>query len=372
MKRNVVLSMLLLVPFLVFAQRLNSKGQKMVSRLSMTVKEINNNIKLDWVSWDITFMYDPKGNLIGLDKEFTDEGATYTEKYRLDETSKQKKIRATVYKNGELLPHNKILIEPNVCRIEDYVTYDGNTIVHFNKDVHFYHNNALGICRTEKERFLGISLADTKWEVETFFKRLDYTRKSSIETWIERDCGFVDKLNERYATKDSIIYLTCRHFGDMMNSTISMNHTFIDGNMQNQYWADEKGNVLRENIYSDRLNDTNLEFYGFTQIGTYPLIVYRNVEWATEWMRTRSKNLMLMEERRYKKGKNYEMWLKENHPARYESEMQTMYKDWKAMCKAKWDYVFDENDNIKQITVYYNTGSFGEILKYVIDLEYAK
>ena len=338
-----------------FSQKMNGKGQKMVKSLTVRFFASNGELVESW-NRDILYIYNEKNELVGVNNTYKEQGNIYIEKYeKVTEPQGVSVIYGCIYKNNKLLPKNKIKIGFKF-RIYDYPMDDYT----MRKETYRYYTSRVTqkIYRVERNEYGTFRDDDSMDYSYNRFKEDDYSKKAPHLSYDEVDYGFTNSLLPIYVTKDGTKY-----YKSSVEPENVTELSFINGDMQNclEVWDDE---IRCENVYSDRENDTNIEFYGFSR-GGFVGSPYANIEWSTEWMQTQSRHLLLMEARNYRFGKSKEEWVKEKYPDRY----NVAYKSETSLCKAKWDYRFDSSGNIKQILVH-RYGNILEKWECVIDIDY--
>ncbi len=330
-----VLSLLLFSPS--FAQRRNARGLKMVKTLNLRWYDYDGEPIFQWLCWNIRYYYDENGKLIGLDKKWTEKGSHCKEEYRLDSTNLDRKgnptrVIGTTYKDGKVMPLHKIQLSLDKhYRIEEYPVYQNGEILYIGKKVHIYNTSGKvyhTYVKTFSERvYEQMNLPET---MRRFQSDVDFSKRDPGLSDYERDLGFTRDSPRYLFTKDKVCNEEWRD-NDLFEHRFIV---FIDGNMQDLRYVNAR---RMYNEYLERENDTNVEFYGFGKMTEIPSS-YKNIEWSTEWLKTRSKNLLSMEGR------------------------------WGKSFDGKWEYVFDNQNNIRQIVIWVD--AIAKKNKCVIDIEY--
>ena len=316
------------------AQRTNRNGLKMVSRLTIETSHVTNTqvSRREVYCWDVEYLYDDNGSLIGINKGFEDNGNAYEERYRVGDPIVMRNgrkrmndtVKVAIYKNGKFVPNSKIRLLRGGYRLEDYAVYENNSdeVAFWQKNLYRYRTNKLGVYQIEFKEFSSFELSNERRK-SWYNSMIDKASEGDLSRYTDHlgDFGkmtdFVGMYDE-YVTKDGKCYFS--RIND--DAWCVRNMTFINGNMQPGARNDIK--------YSDRINDTNIEFYGFAHLTEGPSY-YANIEWSTEWLKTRSKNLILSE-------KN----------------------------ECEWEYTFDAKGNLREIRI----DSYNHHNRIVINVQY--
>ena len=312
------------------AQKLNSDGLKMVSRVNVKWYT-REGIPWEGLTHDVYYQYDNEGKLIGVDNKFKSGKDSYVEQYRKEGNE----IKYVKIKNGKADPYDTmrfILDKDGLIRykIYDYAVYENNlsAVYGFFRYICHYEYSHSKPKRTDFNKYykyqkslkeLGARIAEG-WELSEI-RRYDS---------MERACGMKEELH-LYVDENGGIYRPEEHEEGANTRT----YDYIDGN-----WYHGNSFVSIRNAYSDRLNDTNIEFSGLANITLND--PSRHVEWSTEWINARSKNLILFEKKR-----------KNSNGA-----------------KTKYDYLFDLYGNLIQIKATRTEGGPNYGVYCIMDIEY--
>lgn len=289
------------------AQKLNSDGLKMVSRVN--VKWYTRE-GIPWEGWthDVYYQYDNEGKLIGVDNKFKSGKDSYVEQYRKGGNE----IKYVKVKNGKVTPYDTmkfILGKDGLIRykIYDYAVYENDfSAVHaFFRYICQYEYSHSKPKKTDFNEYYKyqISLKELGALIAEGRELLEIRRYESME----RACGMKRELHF-YVDENGSIYCPEEYYEGANTRT----YNYVDGN-----WYHGKSFTYEKNVYSNRLNDTNIEFSGFAN--TILNEPSRHVEWSTEWINARSKNLILFEKKK------------------------------KTSAKTTYDYLFDLYGNLIQI-----------------------
>ena len=292
-----------------FSQRKNANGYKLVKSVSVQWHE-KDGTAMESVSSDYSFQYDDAGALIGIVRKFKDGRDNFTENFKKE----GKQITCTVLKNGKAIPKyslefgtdNKGKIE---FRKEVYPVYDDvsggiasmNMLVSWYRaggvDVRAYYlTDEEGSAENIKDYGKGnTEIAERKWGMYGFYS-----------VYLSKEGKIIEI--DRTSTKEWVL---SSWDGDLYPMRI---------------WSDKDVKYMqRATEYSDKVNDTNINFYGFSDQNLDS--PFRNAELLTEWSTYRSKHLMLREG----------VWGKDkNGNDRY---------------KKSWEYSYDDNGNICEIKI---------------------
>ena len=291
------------------AQRRNANGYKLVKSLSVRWHEQDGTI-MEFLSSDYAFRYDEQGALTGLLRTFWDGKDTFTEDFQKD----GRQITCTVLKNGKAIPKyslefgtsNKGKIE---YRKEIYPVYDDidGSIASIKMLVTWYRSRGVDM--------RSFWLTD---EVGNAEKIKEYGEgNTELE---ERKWGLYRHYSVYLSKEGKIIEIDP---SDTKENPLSS----WDGDLYpRRITSDEDVRIMqRMTEYSDKVNDTNINFYGFSD--QYINTPFRNAELLTEWSMYRSKHLKLKEGR----------WGKDkNGNDRYEKS---------------WEYTYDGSNNITGIKI---------------------
>ncbi len=291
------------------AQRRNSNGYKLVKTVSVNWHEKDGTF-MESVSSDYTFQYDEAGTLIGIVRKFKDGKDHFMENFKKE----GKQIICTVLRNGKAIPKyslefgmtNKGKIE---FRKEVYPVYDdiSGGIASMNMLVSWYRAGGVDIrayyltdeegnAENIKDYGKGnTEITERKWGMSGFYS-----------VYLSKEGKIIEI--DRTSTKEWVL---SSWGGDLYSRRI---------------WSDEDVKFMQRYYeYSDKVNDTNINFYGFSD--HYLDSPFRNAELLTEWGVYRSKHLMLKEGR----------WGKDNNGNdRYHKS---------------WEYSYDGNNNITEIKI---------------------
>lgn len=325
---NMLILLLFLLPLTVSAQRRNTEGLKLVKRVD--VKWYTKEGKL-WEGWthDVYYYYDNVGRLNGIDNKFKDGNDFYVEQYRKEGNEikyvKLKNGKADLYDTMRFILNRDGLIR---YKIYDYAIYenDFSAISSFCRYICQYDYSRSKPIRTDYNIYYKSQIP-----LEQIAKNVaDGSEFSSLRTngTMERACGMKKELR-LYMDDDGSIYTPEVH--NEPYNTRGYNYT--NGN-----WYKKKTFLTEKNVYSERLNDTNVEFFGFGNLSLNEPSRY--VEWSTEWINSRSKNLILFED----KGKK--------------------------SAKTQFDYRFDMNGNIVQVKATKTEGGPNYGVYCIMDVEY--
>lgn len=277
MNKTICLVISILVSSVVFSQRRNNLGLKMVQNLHITWTNYEHEY-LDWLSWDIDFYYGDDGKLSGIDKKSVDDGTVFFEQYRRVGDS----IKYTLYKNGKIQTDKKVKFDydsrSNTIRkrVTDWpVYYDDGEIAYWEKNIYNYSRYKMR-CTVYKNYNEKIDSIDRR-----IAKSLAIRYSSGLQD-LDLSIGDLDELVSFVIGKDGYIY--------HINRDIISRYTYINGNMQIGIVQDYD-RFYKRIIYLDRKNDTNLEFYPLSRVFILSSC-YENIECITEWVNLHSKNLI--------------------------------------------------------------------------------
>ena len=323
--RFIVLILFITFMGVCYAQKRNLNGYKLVKSVSVHWYE-KEGTPMEFISSDYSLSYDETGTLIGLIRKFKDKKDVFTENFKKE----GKQISCTVLKNGKTIPiyrlefgtDNKGKIE---YRKEVYPVYDdvSSNIATMNMLITWYKKRGVDV--------RAFYLTDEEGNAEAI---KEYGKgRVEIEEW---KWGLAQHYSV-YLSKD--------------NKIIEIDHTDTkewpisswNGNLYSRsITSDDDVSIMqRMTEYSDKINDTNINFYGFSD--QYLDSPFRNAELLTEWGIYRSKHLMLKEGRR---GKD------KNGNDRYHKS---------------WEYSYDRNNNITEIRIV-DKSSFNRYC--IVKLEY--
>lgn len=291
------------------AQRRNAKGYKLVKTVSVNWFE-KDGTAMDFLSSNYSFQYDDVGVLVGIVRKFKDGKEHFTENFKKE----GKQITCTVLKNGKAIPKYSLEFGTNnkgkiVFRKETYPVYDdiSGGIASMKMLVSWYKTGGVDM--------RAYYLTDVEGNAENI---KDYGKKNvESEEW---KWGLYQHYSVYLSKEGKIIEI------DPTFSTEKVLSSWNGDLYPRRIWSDEDVKYMQRYYeYSDKLNDTNINFYGFSD--QHLDSPFRNAELLTEWGVYRSKHLML------KEG----VWGKDkNGNDRY-------HKSWK--------YFYDSNGNITEIKI---------------------
>lgn len=285
-----------------FAQRLNARGEKLVKSVSVHWYDEDGTFKKS-ISSDYSFDYDETGVLIGMARKFKDGKDVFTENFKKE----NKRIICTVLKNGKTIPnynlelglslalHKREIIE---FRKEVYPVYDDDGSI-FSTDmlVTWYKNGCIDV--------RAFYLTDVEGNAENIKEYGDKNVDMDERKW------GLGKLYSVYLSKDDKIIEI-----DDTNTQEWAISSWKGDLYPRRITSDEDISIMQIGTkYSDKINDTNINFYGFSD--HYSNTPFRNAELLTEWSRYRSKHLVLKED--------------------YNKKL--------------WEYTYDVNNNISEIKI---------------------
>lgn len=334
-----------------YAQRRNKGGFKMVSHVAVRWY-MKDGQEFKEMARDVNYHYDDSGKLIGIDDTDHIGSTTFTAKYRLRD---DRTVLGRIYRDGTLVKHDSIvlyLFYP-FRRVHDYAVGVGEVkYPTHQRDVMSvsWHGN-IQIC--QKDEYLLVEDV-TPNNLSEINKAVSDEMESLVKNKYRRhDCS------DLYPFESTVVYSFDKdgrmwwRWSNVPGKT-STRYVFIDGDMQNNLSTSLLSNYIKGreddyfciNEYTERLNDTNIEFYGLCRY--YSIGCWSSMpEYSTEWCRTKSLHLPKYMERKYKNGRKYMAEMKENNPAKWEERYGKKPLD----CAMKWDYTFDSNDNIVRIDV---------------------
>lgn len=286
-----VLFSLLLLSLSVNAQRRNSNGLKMVKRVNIKWYYQDNSPMEGW-SHDVWYYYNEEGKLIGLDNKFSEDGDFYVEKYRKE----GKELKYSKIKNGKVDPYDTMKF---ILGYHDLIEYKIHDYAVWENDFSDIADRMRYICQYQYDNG---KPARTAFKEYVAFPDMTFERLAeNVERefgWIwdnesmERDCG-MNKEIHIFLDKNGVFYYP-QGYDEAYNAR---NYSYLDNNMQEGIAKSEE-DLIRVNVYSDRINDTNIEFFGFGKLTLNEPARY--VEWSTEWINARSNNLILFENKHIK------------------------------------------------------------------------
>ena len=291
------------------AQRRNANGYKLVKTVSVNWHE-KDGTAMDFLSSNYSYSYDDTGALIGIVRKFKDGNDHFMENYKKE----GKQVTCAVLKNGKAIPKyslefgmdhkGKIKFRKEVYPVYD--NFDGG-IAYMEMLVSWYRAGGVDI--------RGFTPTDDNFNMETIMDYGEVRLEGEEKNW-----GLYHHYSI-YLTKDNKVV------GINYYNTDEYPLTSWNGDLYpRRIWSDEDVKfILRYFEYSDKLNDTNINFFGFSDQNLNS--PFRNAELLTEWGVYRSKHLML------KEG----VWGKDkNGNDRYHKS---------------WEYFYDSNGNITEIKI---------------------
>lgn len=342
-----------------FAQMKNRYGRKMVKTINVRWYEKDGRPMND-LSLDVTYNYDEKRNLNGFITITRDaDDNTYRTVYK---TVKDGEAEGSVYKNGKLVPLHKIRLvrRGDRYREETFPTLDEDgSVYQMNKQITIYGRSSLAFS-IDKFSYYGF-----KYDPENSQYIFDVNYKYGLNNHITNNHNlgimrrFFGYWYDTYVNKDGYEY----HSQDPFDPYSHIRRGYVDQNMQKYIGYNSKGDITECNLYSDRLNDTNVEFYGFSTM-TNRISLFRNVELSTEWYEMQSKNLLLAEGYQYVWGKTADETYRWQWSETYATEREKLDKKTQAV----WNYEYDERNNIKRIVINTNSDSFNR--RCIINVDY--
>lgn len=313
------------------AQRLNADGLKMVKRVNVKWYDKEHNPIEGW-SHDVWYYYGADGTLTGLDNKFSENGDFYVEKYRKE----GKELKYSKIKNGKVDPYDTmrfILGYHDLIRykIHDYAVWenDFSAIAYKKRYICAYTHSDGKPVETDFREYMMFNDMTFEWLAENIER--EFGNIWDMES-MERDCGMKRELHI-FLDEKGIFYYPEEH--DKPYNTRS--YSYFNGNMQEGY-AKREADLNHINVYSDKINDTNIEFFGFGKLSLNEPARY--VEWSTEWINARSNNLILFENKRRKNA------------------------------EITYEYSEDANGNIVQIKATYTEGGPIHGIYCIMDVEY--
>ena len=297
-----------------FAQRLNERGEKIVKSLSVHWYEEDGSY-MESVSSDYSFQYDETGKLIGIMRKFKDEKNMFTEIFKKD----GKQVTCKVLKNGKPIPKYGLELWADCegkieLRKEIFPMYDEYEGVHLKGMRSTWY-------RQTRVELRGFELTDAECNDENIV----YYGKKFVTPeegkWGLREFYFV------YVSDDGKIvnvddYQTREYHLTSWNGDLYFYNVTSDSGLRD---------MLSRTVYSDKGNDTNINFYGFSD--KHRNSPFRNAELLTEWGKYRSKHIVLRE------GYNEKFW----------------------------EYKYDANNNISEIKI---VDKYGLNRYCIVKLEY--
>jgi len=338
----IAVALLLCVSVPSLAQKKNYDGLKMVSHIKVRWYSSEGYEETE-LARDLYYHYNDKTELIGIDDVEHGESGDWTIKYRMTERGL---VTGKLYHNGRLQPNDSTTLQLGwrTIRERDQPVYDDE-----NSDV---------VAFDEKNVYMVVRQSDMGFVLTRIYIKRDRVKdKESAMEMIANDIDDLADRKYRSYDKDEKFHPfsgeLCYYFSEKGEAYVeddvftSLNmFTFIDGDMHRKIGHRNNGDIREMNEYSDRINDTNMEFYGLATSHTINNW-FSMPEYTSEWCNMRSKHLLNYVEKYYNYGKNYQERLKKSNPELYEQKMA----ETKLTCKSEWHYTFDTRDNLVGIEV---------------------
>jgi len=306
------------------AQKKNSQGLKMVSHIKVRWYSPKGKA-LSRLSRDLYYHYDRNTRLIGIDDAEHYRDGDWTYKYRK-------------MGDGDIL--GKLFHNEKMIPLDSTVTHQDKTI----KRVRYrpvYDDTYTGIeCYTREVFTVHNSANVTAVLYEDYLERDEVVGEEGLKAFVMTDFEYLIK-GEYYTNSYDLYPFTglLDYYFDQRGKVFTKTEAnidrdlrifyFINGDMQQGFSKRDSSAVCVMNEYSDRVNDTNVEFYGLST-------AYDSYEWlsmpeySSEWCKSRSKHLPKYMGKRYYDGSN------------------------SPKCSSVWEYTFDSRNNLVRIEVIAN------------------
>jgi len=341
----IAVALLLCVSMPSMAQKKNRSGLKMVSHIKVRWYSSEGEEQTQ-LARDLYYHYNENTKLVGIDDVEHQEDGDWTYKYRDQDRDP---VIGKLYHNGKLMPGDSTTLQlgwPFRRERDESVYADEN----YNE-----------IIAKQKIMFMVVRQSDMGLVLSEKCCKLDEVNdKESAKKSIAEDIDdLADHKYDNYHFDWTLspfsgeLFYYFNENGEVYRRTGPINiasdlrmFTFIDGDMHRKIEHRNNGDISEMNEYSDRINDTNMEFYGLATSHTHNNW-FSMPEYTSEWCKMRSKHLLNYVEKYYPYGKNYQARLKKSNPERYEQKMAEV----KPRCKSEWHYTFDANNNLVGIEV---------------------
>ncbi len=348
--RNLILKCILLLSFVTpcqesGAQRVNKKGYKLVK--SLDVQWYEGGKKVEWMCRKINYYYDKEGNLVGLDERYRDYGHEFFTTSRMDSTGRY--VRGKIYTDGVMTQGSNVLIKPyTFIAIDKPITMADGRVAHYQKEL-YEHKQWAGNCHVIKmHKFYAPKEGGYEEYQRASDAFIEKVRAGEVERLARpnlmelNECGFINGTLAYYSTKDGDVYEEDPDYS-------YVDYLTVDGNMQmnyNRWFINNRGKDMTflEDEYTNRINDTNIEYRSFSKISDN---ILSRPELSTEWFSFfRSRNLVHYEGRLYRFSKEDDERVKRANPEEY----YKTYPDGKIIYDVEWNYRY-EGGNLVEITI---------------------
>jgi len=291
------------------------------------------------------YHYDENTDLVGIDDVEHDEDGDWTYKYRKPDKGP---VIGKLYHNGKLQSGDSTTLQIGWSARRErnqpvYSDENSNEVVFNEKVVYLViRQSDLGFVLSENYIKLG-DVNDKESIKKNFAKDIDDLSDYKYNEYLNLNIHpFTSELGY-YFNKNGEVYQRAEPINIARDIRL---FTFIDGDMHRTIEHRNNGDISEMNEYSDRINDTNMEFYGLATSNSHNSW-FSMPEYTSEWCKMRSKHLLNYVEKYYPYGKNYQARLKKSNPELYEQKMAEV----KPRCDSEWHYTFDANDNLVGIEV---------------------